>query len=53
MPYRDLMPDPEFYAQCIQDSFEELRDAAAAKNDSPDSVAESAPPRKNGLPRAV
>ncbi|HEU4821674.1 MAG TPA: WS/DGAT domain-containing protein [Qipengyuania sp.] len=27
---RDLMPDPEFYAQCIQDSFEELRDAAAA-----------------------
>ena len=26
---RDLMPDPEFYAQCIQDSFEELRDAAA------------------------
>ena len=27
---RDLMPDPEFYAQCIQDSFEELRDAAAS-----------------------
>lgn len=26
---RDLMPDPEFYAQCIRDSFEELRDAAA------------------------
>jgi hypothetical protein len=25
---RELMPDPEFYAQCIQDSFEELRDAA-------------------------
>ena len=26
---RELMPDPEFYAQCIQDSFEELRDAAS------------------------
>lgn len=27
---RKLMPDPEFYAECIQESFEELRDAAAA-----------------------
>lgn len=26
---RKLMPDPEFYAQCIEDSFAELRDAAA------------------------
>ncbi len=26
---RKLMPDPEFYAECIQESFEELRDAAA------------------------
>ena len=26
---RDLLPDPEFYAQCIEDSFTELRDAAA------------------------
>lgn len=26
---RDLMPDPEFYAQCIQDSFEAYRDLAA------------------------
>ncbi len=25
---RKLMPDPEFYAQCIEDSFNELRDAA-------------------------
>ena len=24
------MPDPEFYAQCIEDSFTELRDAARA-----------------------
>ena len=27
---RKLMPDPEFYADCIQESFEELRDAARA-----------------------
>ena len=26
---RKIMPDPEFYAQCIEESFEELRDAAA------------------------
>ncbi len=26
---REIMPDPEFYAECIQESFEELRDAAA------------------------
>lgn len=25
---RNLMPDPEFYAQCIEDSFNDLRDAA-------------------------
>ena len=26
---RKLLPDPEFYAQCIEDSFNELREAAA------------------------
>jgi len=25
---RELLPDPEFYVQCIRESFEELRDAA-------------------------
>lgn len=25
---RDMMPDPEFYSQCLAESFEELRDAA-------------------------
>ncbi|MEH6604975.1 MAG: wax ester/triacylglycerol synthase family O-acyltransferase [Pseudomonadales bacterium] len=24
---REMMPDPEFYAQCLQESFDELRDA--------------------------
>ncbi|WP_095012899.1 WS/DGAT/MGAT family O-acyltransferase [Tsuneonella mangrovi] len=32
---RELMPDPEFYAQCIEQSFEELRDAARAAGDTP------------------
>lgn len=32
---RDLMPDPEFYAECIEASFEELRDAAKALNEAP------------------
>jgi len=27
---RDQMPDPGFYAGCLQESFEELQDAAAA-----------------------
>jgi diacylglycerol O-acyltransferase len=27
---RKLLPDPEFYAQCIEDSFNELRDTAKA-----------------------
>ena len=39
---RDLMPDPEFYAQCIEDSFAELRDAAAGAG-STDAVAEPKP----------
>jgi len=27
---RDMLPDPAFYADCLQESFEELRAAAAA-----------------------
>ncbi|MFK7978016.1 MAG: WS/DGAT domain-containing protein, partial [Halioglobus sp.] len=27
---RDMLPDPEFYAQCLQESFDELRAAALA-----------------------
>ena len=30
---RQVMPDPEFYAQCIEDSFTELRDLARAEHD--------------------
>ncbi|MFA6218482.1 MAG: wax ester/triacylglycerol synthase family O-acyltransferase [Erythrobacter sp.] len=32
---RELLPDPEFYAQCIEDSFAELRDAAKAAGAAP------------------
>ncbi|WP_324262613.1 wax ester/triacylglycerol synthase family O-acyltransferase [Altererythrobacter sp. H2] len=32
---RKDMPDPEFYAQCIEDSFAELRDAAKAPAEAP------------------
>lgn len=43
---RELMPDPEFYAECIEASFAELRDAArasAAAADKPGATA--SPPR--------
>lgn len=32
---RDIMPDPEFYSQCLQDSFEELLAAAKAVESAP------------------
>ncbi len=32
---RELMPDPEFYAQCIEESFGELRDAANTTSTAP------------------
>jgi hypothetical protein len=31
---RDMLPDPAFYAACLQASFEELRDAALSGNQS-------------------
>jgi hypothetical protein len=33
---RKVVPDPEFYAQCIEDSFTELRDLARAAKDAPE-----------------
>ena len=51
---RMVMPDPEFYAQCIEDSFTELRDLARAAKDAPQAkeptrkatVAKPKPPAK-------
>ncbi len=42
---RELLPDPEFYAQCIEDSFAELRDAARAAASEPRS--RPTPPRRS------
>ena len=48
---REIMPDPEFYAACIEESFHELREAAgvaesgmtlAAPDDAPAAASESA-----------
>lgn len=50
---RDLMPDPEFYAQCIQASFEELRDAAAANAKAHYAVAESKQRAQKSRKKAV
>jgi len=50
---RKLMPDPEFYAECIEASFAELRNAAkaaadkaAAKSEKPAAKKGAAKPRK-------
>ncbi len=45
---REMMPDPEFYAQCIQDSFEELRDAAKAAASSGTAKKQPEAPAKRG-----
>lgn len=54
---RELMPDPEFYAQCIEDSFEELRDAAMTKSAAPEKAPKPAskgkPAAKPGTKRAA
>ncbi len=50
---RDLMPDPDFYAQCIQDSFDELLTAAkAAPETVPQAPEAAAKPKATAKPRA-
>ncbi|MGN6498984.1 MAG: WS/DGAT/MGAT family O-acyltransferase [Tsuneonella sp.] len=44
---RELMPDPEFYAQCIEQSFEELRDRASAAAGKGDAKASPPSPTKS------
>lgn len=41
---RDIMPDPEFYSQCIQDSFDEM--LAEARAAGPNPAAKKSAPRK-------
>ncbi len=51
---RKLMPDPEFYADCIEQSFTELRDAAHAQPEpKPDKPAKPAPKRKTAAKPAA
>ena len=52
---RKVMPDPEFYAQCIEDSFTELRDLARAIKDAPEptSVAAVVKPKIRAKARAA
>jgi WS/DGAT/MGAT family acyltransferase len=46
---RDMMPDPAFYAQCLQSSYEQLRDAASKVN----SDAKKADPAKKKTAKAA
>ncbi|XUU59518.1 wax ester/triacylglycerol synthase family O-acyltransferase [Erythrobacter sp. HA6-11] len=43
---RDIMPDPEFYSQCMQESFDEM--LAAAKGEASKPAAKKAAPAKTG-----
>ncbi len=47
---REMMPDPAFYAECIQSSFEELR--AAARTGSQQPASRSKPPLRRNAKRA-
>ena len=47
---RDIMPDPEFYSQCLQDSFDDM--LAAAKAEAAKPVAKKAAPAKSGATSA-
>ncbi|MFM5884691.1 MAG: WS/DGAT domain-containing protein, partial [Novosphingobium sp.] len=47
---RKIVPDPDFYAQCIEDSFNELRDAARA---APAAAPAAKPAKEPATPAAV
>jgi len=48
---RELLPDPDFYVKCIEDSFAELLSATKAAADAP-AKAEPAPKRKRAARKA-
>ena len=52
---RDIMPDPEFYSQCLQDSFDELLAAAKAVEAAPakKTPAKKAPAKKASAKKAT
>lgn len=52
---RDVMPDPEFYAECLQDSFDDLLAAAKALDTEPPQKrpAKKAPVKKAGTKKST
>lgn len=46
---RDMLPDPAFYRQCLEESFTELRDAVMGKP-KPKAAAKAAAPKKKAAP---
>ncbi len=48
---RKIMPDPEFYAQCIQDSFDEMLAAAQQAETSGDAPIETVKPKAKSKPK--
>jgi len=47
---RDIMPDPEFYSQCLKDSFDEMLAAAKALDNAP---AKKPAAKKSGTAKSV
>ena len=43
---RDMLPDPDFYAQCLQDSFEELKAATVEEKPKKKAARKKAPAKK-------
>lgn len=48
---RDIMPDPEFYSECLQESFDELLAAAKAADAAPEKAAPAKAAAKKVAPR--
>ena len=47
---RDILPDPEFYSQCLQDSFDDLLAAARALEAAPADATKAKPQSKSTTP---
>ncbi|MEO0689773.1 MAG: wax ester/triacylglycerol synthase family O-acyltransferase [Pseudomonadota bacterium] len=50
---RDIMPDPEFYSECLQESFDDLLAAAKAIEGEPKPAARKPAPRKPAAKKAA
>ena len=50
---RELLPDPDFYVACIEESFEELRNAAAVASEPGKTAAKRTTPAKRAPARAA